>query len=376
MRVLQVTAIPITAVRFVEPLMQSLRRSGYEVELACGPGRGLQAVEAEDFPVHVVPISRNVLNWRNLHAVGAIRALLRSGSFDFLHVHTPGVRVFYTMHGSLWGSNASARSRAMFTLIERRHGRRTDRVFTVNPEDAEDCVRRARIPQERVQVLPAGGAGVAPEFYLTEDEGKRLGIAARAKLGIGADAPVIAYVGRTAEAKGIGVLARAFSQIAGRDQSARLLIVGGPLEGERGAYDRERFLTELGQPGASRVSWIGFSDHVASYIAAADVVVLLSSREGFGMSLAEAAAMGRPVVATETRGANTVVTRDVTGFLVPQNDPKAVSNNVLRLLHDSDLAAKMGSSARERAKRFTREAVVHAYVNAYEAARSEESALA
>ena len=127
MRVLQVTAIPMTAVRFVEPLMQSLRRSGYEVELACGPGRGLQAVEAEGFPVHTVPISRNVLNWRNLHAVGATRALLRSGNFDFLHVHTPvaatvgraaargtGVRVFYTMHGSLWGSGASARSRARY----------------------------------------------------------------------------------------------------------------------------------------------------------------------------------------------------------------------------------------------------------------------
>ncbi len=362
--------------------MQALRRSGFEVELACGPGRGIEAVEAEGFPVHRVPISRNLFGWRNLHAVGGIRGLLRDGRFDLVHVHTPvaavvgraaargaGVRVFYTMHGSAWGAGVGAGK--MFTLIERRYARGTDRIFTVNPDDAKDCVRLARIPEARVQVLPAGGAGVAPEFYLTEENEGRLKAAGREELGLEAGQPVVAYVGRTTAAKGMGLLARAFRLVAEQDRAAQLVIIGGPVEGDRDAYGRERFLSEVDEPGASRVSWLGFRDEVARYMAAADVVVLLSDREGFGMSLAEASAMGKPVVATNTRGANTIVERDVTGYVVPHGDPAAVSNHTLRLLHDPKLAAKMGAAARIRARRFTREAVVDEYFVAYEAVRSE-----
>jgi glycosyltransferase involved in cell wall biosynthesis len=381
MRVLQVTAIPVTALRFVVPLACALRDAGHEVEFATGPGLGLEELEGLGFRVHRTPISRSLFTVRNLHAVGALRSLIPSGRFHVVHAHTPAaatvtrsavrrldVRVLYTMHGSLWGTGSPGWQRALFTAVERRLGRRTDCVFTVNPEDAADCVARAGISEESVRTLPAGGAGVSPDFFLSEEETSRLRRMMRGRLGLGADDPVVVYVGRTAAAKGMGSLARAFAWLAAEEEAARLVIVGDALEGERGAYSEARFLREVGEPGAARVVWEGFKQRVAPFLAASDVVVLPSRREGFGMGLAEAAAAGRPVVATETRGARAVVEPAVTGLLVPVDDAKALAEALLRLLRDKELASRMGEAARARAaERFTREGILAAYLEVYQA---------
>ncbi|UCC84166.1 MAG: glycosyltransferase family 4 protein [Gemmatimonadota bacterium] len=381
MRVLQVTAIPVTALRFVVPLARALRDSGHEVEFATGPGLGLKEIEELGFKVRRMPISRSPFTVRNLHAVGALRSLIPAGRFDVVHAHTPAaatiarsaarhldVRLLYTMHGSLWGKGSPGWQRALFTAIERRLGRRTDCVFTVNPEDAADCVARAGVPERSVRLLPAGGAGVAPEFFVSDEEASRLRRAMRERLGLGAEDPVVVYVGRTAAAKGMGTLARAFARLASREDAARLLVVGGALEGERGVYSKGRFLAEVGEQAAERVVWEGFKDRIPPFIAAADLLVLPSRREGFGMTLAEAAAMGRPVVAAETRGARAVVEPGLTGLLVPVDDAGALADALIQLLRDKEKASRMGAAARERAaERFTRESVLAVYLEVYEA---------
>jgi glycosyltransferase involved in cell wall biosynthesis len=344
----------------VVPLAQALREAGREVEFATGPGLGLDAIEAHGFLVHRLPISRNLLTARTLHAVGALRSLTRAGGFDVVHAHTPAAaavtrsavrrlstRVLYTMHGSFWGAGVPAWQRVLFSLMERRLGRWTDFVLTVNREDATDCVGRAGLPEESVRVLPCGGAGVAPEFFLSDEERDGLRRMTRERL--------------------VSTLARAFKRIAGEEKRAWLLMVGGALERERAAYSRERFLGEVGEAATSRVVWLGFQEHVPPFLAAADLVVLPSHREGFGMSLAEAAAAGRPVVATETRGARAVVVPGETGSLVPVGDAEALANETLRLVGDRAEAARQGLAARRRAdQHFTRERVLAAYLEVYE----------
>jgi glycosyltransferase involved in cell wall biosynthesis len=380
MRVLQVTAIPITALRFVAPLAIALRETGHEVEFASGPGTGLDELEALGFLVHRLPITRQLFAPRNLHSVGALRTIMSSGGFDVVHAHTPvaaavaraaarrlELRVAYTMHGSAWGTGVPRWQRRLFTAIERRQGRWTDLIFAVNPEDGADCLRLAGLPQRSVRILPAGGAGVAPDFFLDEDESERLRNLTRRRLGLAAGASVVVYVGRTVAAKGMNTLARAFRLIADAEQEAYLLVVGGRLEGERGTYSRERFGRAVGEQAAAHVLWQGIRGRVAPFIAAADVLVLPSRREGFGLTLAEAGALGRPVVATDTRGARAVVDPGVTGYLVPVDDADALAARALELLRDRGLAMRIGAAGRRRtAERFRREAVLAAYLEGYE----------
>jgi glycosyltransferase involved in cell wall biosynthesis len=84
--------------------------------------------------------------------------------------------------------------------------------------------------------------------------------------------------------------------------------------------------------------------------AAMDVVCLPSYREGLPVVLMEAAAMAKPVVATNIRGCRDVVTDGVTGLLVPPHDPEALARALLQVLRDADLARRMGQAARVRAE--------------------------
>ena len=379
LRVLQVTAIPITAVRFVEPLARALRENGCDVEFASGPGRGAEELERRGFSVHRFPISRNPLDWRNGRAIRRLRSFLERRSFDVVHTHTPAAAAvariaalgsraasFYTMHGSFWGAGVSAGRRTLYTLLERALARRTDTIFTVNPEDAADCVDRARVGRDHVITLPAGGAGVDPDFFVDQASVDGWRREAREELGVPPDASVVAYVGRTAAAKGMGVLARSFARLFGQLPHVKLLVVGGPLQGDRKPYNEARFRREVGEAASRHVVWTGFTDRVAPLIAAADAVVLPSRREGFGMSLAEAAAIGRPVVATNTRGARAVVEDGVTGLLVPVDDHLALAEGLLTLLRDPERRSRMGEVARRRAgDRFTRAGVLAVYLERY-----------
>ena len=135
-----------------------------------------------------------------------------------------------------------------------------------------------------------------------------------------------------------------------------VLMGRGPLEDElRGAAP---VLAHAG------VTLAGFVADPGGAFDAADVVVLSSTWEGFGLVLAEAGLHGRPVVATEVGGIPEVVKDGVNGLLVPPRDPDALAAALDRLLDDEALARRMGEAGRERAReRFS----VRVYVDKVEA---------
>ncbi len=189
--------------------------------------------------------------------------------------------------------------------------------------------------------------GVEHAFFAPGD--KR---GARHALQLG-DEPVLLFVGRIQPLKGLDVAIRALSMVPRRD--ARLLVVGG-ASGTEGLAELQRMhllIDELGV--ADRVQFIDPQPHhiLSTYYRAADVVLVPSRSESFGLVALEAAACGTPVVANAVGGLLTIVEHGRTGYLVADRDPDVFARHVTDLVDQPVLARTLGINAAERARRYT-----------------------
>lgn len=159
---------------------------------------------------------------------------------------------------------------------------------------------------------------------------------------------VIGYVGRLSKQKGLEDLLRAFSLLSGDFPSARLMIVGD--DHEAGQY--QSVLTsrarELGID--ARVDFTGYQADIADVMARFDVFVLPSHLEAFPLTVLEAMAHGRPVVATTVGSVPEIVVDDTTGLLVPPRDPDRLAQALRTILADRTRAAAMGAAAASRVR--------------------------
>jgi N-acetyl-alpha-D-glucosaminyl L-malate synthase BshA len=172
-------------------------------------------------------------------------------------------------------------------------------------------------------------------------------------------APSAVHVSNFRPVKRVPWLVRAFA-MATEDTDARLTLVGdGPDQAEC-----RRLACELGL--AQRVTFLGTRDALPELLAPADVFLLSSTEESFGLSALEAMSCGTPVVGTDVGGVAGVVDDGVSGFLVPVEDIAAFAERVRAMLSNRARAAAMGQAARGIAvERFDRRKIVHQYADLY-----------
>jgi D-inositol-3-phosphate glycosyltransferase len=200
------------------------------------------------------------------------------------------------------GADASARADAEAAVIGC-----SDVVFASCPAEAEQLCRLYGADPMRVEIV---APGVDHAFFAP---GSRVG--ARRAIGVALDHPLVLYVGRIQPLKGLDIAIGAFARLSA---DTRMIVVGGPSGPSGASYLAEvRSVAErLGVE--DRIRWVAPQPHdlLASYYRAADVVLVPSQSESFGLVALEAAACGRPVVATGVGGLRTLVVDQQTGFLV------------------------------------------------------------
>lgn len=180
--------------------------------------------------------------------------------------------------------------------------------------------------------------------------GSRAG--ARSALGLG-DHPVLLFVGRIQPLKGVDVAVETLAAL--RDPSALLLVVGG-ASGAEGDHEMSRVTALAETLGVSeRVRFVQPQPHhlLATYYRAADVVLVPSRSESFGLVALEASACGTPVVATAVGGLLSLVDDGVNGFLVPERDGEMFARRAAQILGDAELAARMSESAVRRSASYS-----------------------
>ncbi len=190
--------------------------------------------------------------------------------------------------------------------------------------------------------------GVEHAFFAP---GERRG--ARHALRLANDAPVMLFVGRIQPLKGLDVAVETLARLA--DRRARLLVVGG-ASGNEGESEFQRIRSLIEAHGlADRVDFVEPQAHhiLSTYYRAADVVIVPSRSESFGLVALEAAACGVPVVASGVGGLITIVDDGVTGHLVADRSPDVFAQHIDRILANPIEAAVMGARAAEKARRYT-----------------------
>jgi D-inositol-3-phosphate glycosyltransferase len=198
---------------------------------------------------------------------------------------------------------------------------------------------------------------------------------ARARVGAG-DEPLLLYVGRIAPIKGLETLLDSLVRLRrGTLATARLLIVGGeadePVDGHEA--DIRRRVDDLGLRDVVRFVGAQPQQVLRDYYVAADVAVLPSYYESFGMVALEAMACGTPVIASRVGGLATTVRDGVTGFLVPDGDAAALAERIESVAGDVDLRYRLGREGVQWAARHRWPCVAEAICREYARLESRAS---
>ncbi|MDQ1397005.1 MAG: D-inositol-3-phosphate glycosyltransferase [Acidimicrobiaceae bacterium] len=202
---------------------------------------------------------------------------------------------------------------------------------------------------DRIEIVPPG---VDHAFFAPGNRHQ-----ARRALDLPTGPPMLLFVGRVQPLKGLDVAVRTLAELDQRDglRGAFLVAVGGP-SGPQGEDELRRIHSLVDTLGlAGRVRFVPPQRHelLSTFYRAADVCLVPSRSESFGLVALEAAACGTPVVAAAVGGLTTLVDHDRTGYLVEERDPALYAQAAARILDSHQRAAEKAVAAAARARQYT-----------------------
>ena len=353
--------------RHIYELGCGLVEAGLQVQISC-PSPSPLATKAEAHGIPVLPVGKHGLIDRA--AIQIMAGELRAGRIEVLHAHNgrtaliaalavqiarKGVCVA-TQHFLEPNHVTQSGFKAIPSHLAHHWVRaKTKHFIAISQAVTQNMLARREAPVDKITVVPNG---LSCETVSPEDAA-----VLRAEFRIAPYAPLLVCVARLEAEKGIASLLAAFRAVGERVLDARLLVVG---EGSQ----RQGLEAEARELGIARaVQFAGFREDARTAIAAADVFVLPSPAEPFGLVLLEAMALGKAVVAMNAGGPREIVVMGETGLLVPPDDPAALAEGLVRLLSAPGERQRLGDGGRRRyEEHFTTQRMADATRQVYERA--------
>lgn len=341
----------------------------YEVTVICN-SLDMHLLEGLNAHLIYLPIKRKPSPLNDLRILISLYKIFRQERFGIVHSHMPktgllamlaawvaGVPLrINTFHGEVWATRTGWR-RVALKLTDRLVGVLATDVLAVSPSQLNFLVKERVLSSDKAKVLGAGSiCGVDSNRFCPNLSIRRK---MRESLGIAQDATVILFVGRLNRDKGILDLAYAFDTLAKNNPDLVLLIVGA----EEDILFTDIQTICLAERG--RLHFVSFTVNPERYMMAADIFCLPSYREGFGMTLIEAAACGVPVVASRIYGITDAVEDFKTGLLFPAGDVAALGQSLLRLITDDRYRQQLGEAGRMRALQLFPTELIVSYMAAF-----------
>jgi glycosyltransferase involved in cell wall biosynthesis len=330
------------AERMLCDLVTGLDPDRFQAEVIClyYAGKLSRALESSNIPVRVLDLDRRFVpqNWlRTWRALG-------SGA-DVIHTHLPESNWYGLPAGYLnrvpvrishlhsvylrWSAKTKVMDRAIRVCAS---------LSVACSGAVRDAARDLGYSDRKLRVIPNG-------VETTRFDGLPTRGVARRTLGLSQDGPVLISVASLYEHKGHSYLLEAMVRVREEFPQTTLLLVGDAKKEERRTVVRDA-VERLGLREA--VWFLGHREDVPLLLAASDVFVMPSVREGFPMALLEAGAAGLPAVASSVGGIPEIIDDGTTGLLVPSQDEGRLGETLLSLLRDPSRMRSMGEAARTR----------------------------
>ncbi|MEH2512263.1 glycosyltransferase involved in cell wall biosynthesis [Nitrobacteraceae bacterium AZCC 1564] len=330
------------------PMARAARQAGFDVGVATRVVEWGDRIRAEGFALHELSWTRGSLSL--LGNLGVVRELVRLYAKerpDIVHhvamkpvvvgnvaaaaARVPRVVNAMTGLGHLFTSNAPKVKVLRIILgpfLKWALARRTSVLLLQNKDDLE---RLRQLGYASAKTLIIRGSGIDIDHYRPQPIDPQ-------------DCVKVAYVGRMIESKGVRVLIEAHRLIRKKGLRVRLLLVGEPDAENPEAISHDEMTQWASEPD---VEWLGYCSDIRSLWGNADIAVLPAlDREGLPKALLEAAACGRPLIATDVPGSREIALSERNAIVVPPGDPEALSLAIERLAADENLRATFGAESR------------------------------
>ena len=322
--------------------------------------------DADRYDVSLVSLRKKDVSEETLESVGiditylhksrfdpatlpALLKIIDRKKIDILHLHGYGATTFGRVAGAMRRLPTIVHEHANLTdtpwfqkIADTALEPVTDIAIAVSQSTANFLVNARRIPANKVKVVYLG----VPLEEFSRPRSADDVQAARADLGIASGDVAIGTVTRLHDSKGNSYLVDAARLVLDERPSARFFVVGeGPL---RGSLEEQARALGLGD----RFVFAGFAKDVPRVVSAFDISVFPSLWEGTPLTVFEALAMGKAIVATDADGLVDVLTHDRDALLVPKRDPRALADGLIRMIDEPQTRERLRTAAAETGKQY------------------------
>jgi len=351
----------------VSHLIRTINVQDFRVTVICLCSRGPLADLAEKGGARVI-VADPMVRGASLIYPYALLATVKREKPDILHSHSGcgpsaalvsrylGIPQIHTEHGRPFPDPQ------WMIELERFYALQTKKIVAVSPPLKEYLHQAFRWPEEKVLVIENG---IDTGYFSPQPKPQCL----LSELGLEPGNKVIGSVGRLSPVKNYPVLLNAFREVLTENPQARLLIVGDGPERKK----LEQMVYHLGISKTCRM--LGERFDIRDLLSCMDVFVLPSWSEGTSISLLEAMACARPVVASCVGGNQEIVQHGQTGFLVQPHDVQSFAFSIQTLLDNRSMAAGFGENCRKMVlQRYRLKLMVEKYEKLYEQIVRSDSA--
>jgi glycosyltransferase involved in cell wall biosynthesis len=376
-KIIRVTTVPLSLKLLLSGQMKFMKAAGWEVLMVSADGKEINSVlKKEECRHEIIPFTRKITPFQDIYCLWLLYKLFKKEQPDIVHSHTPKAGLLAMIAAKFAGVNirihtvagipymvAEKQKKKLLVFMEKLTYNYATEVWPNSQSLYNFIIQEKLAEPDKLRIIGKGSSnGVDMDKFSREALAENHLVAATMRILPAENDFIILAVGRLVKDKGIEELVTAFLQSKITDKSKLVLL--GSFEQELNPIDSDLVRKIQDHPRIVQIEW---SDHVAHYMALADILVHPSHREGFPNVLLEAGSMQLPIICSDIMGNIDIVTHKVTGLVFPVKKTEVLKEALEFAFVKRDYLQQLADNLyMEIAEQYQREYIHSLLLNNYE----------